>query len=51
MDPIDREKLLSIIAEHERDSTAPIDYVGIIKSMPSAQPEPLSNAYMKAVWT
>lgn len=39
MDPIDREKLLSIIAEHERDSTASIDYVGIIKSMPTVEQE------------
>ena len=28
-----------------------VDAIEKIKALPSAQPEPLSDAYMKAVWT
>ena len=35
----------------ETDTWSPCDVCGLIEILPSAQPEPLSDAYTKAVWT
>lgn len=39
MDLIERKLAIATIAEYERDSTKPIDYMEIIRQLPSAQPE------------
>ena len=38
-DLISRQEAISLIKEYERDSTFPLDYVSIIRQVPSAQPE------------
>ena len=57
-DLIDRQAAIDALINHEPTSTLAIINVidkdvarGIIEDLPSAVPEPLSDAYMKAVWT
>ena len=37
-DVISRQEAISLIKEYERDSTCPLDYVSIIRKVPSVQP-------------
>ena len=57
-DLISRQAAIDALDKHLQTTDVPVSYPGIISALtewlnevPSAQPEPLSDAYTKAVWT
>jgi len=52
-DLIDRQAAIDAIEAYFGDLPIVVhhDMLQLIKALPSAQPEPLSDAYTKAVWT
>jgi hypothetical protein len=58
LDTISRRAAIKALDKQLRTTDVPVSYPGIISALtewlnelPSAQPEPLSDAYTKAVWT
>ena len=50
-DLISRQAAIDAIMGEPTDAHYPSWYAERLEQLPSAQPEPLSDAYMKAVWT
>ena len=57
MDLISRQAAIDALDKHLRTTDVPVSYPGIVSALtewlnelPSAQPEPLSDAYTKEVW-